>query len=327
MRLPPLNGLRALEAVLRHHSLTAAADELAVTPAAVSQRIRALEDYFGRSLFRRTPHGLEPLAEVEEVRGRLTRAFADLSDLAAEFETGEGRTLTITITNFFADHWLTPRLTEFRKFAPGVTLEIEAGNRLVDLAAEPIDGALRFCDRPPDGCDGRLLFGEVALPVCTPAFAETHGLGEGRMDLTGVPLFHTGGVTSDPEWPDWTTWLARFGIARGDRAEDTSVSKVHAGLQAALAGAGLAICGMVDAHVALRSRHLVAPFGFERNIPTSWAYHILWRANRSPSPAMRAFRRWIEEAASSYRREVLNLSGIELAHPETRSSGLVAAPL
>ncbi len=145
MKIAHLNGLRAFEATLRTGNFRAAADELGVTPAAVGQRVRALEDYLGRKLFERSSTGVVPTLDAKAVGAALTTHLFGLSDILAQLEmkTPDSR-LSLTMTISFVDNWLAPRLAQFHALNTGADLQVEVTGRLVNMLAEDFDFAIRY---------------------------------------------------------------------------------------------------------------------------------------------------------------------------------------
>src|SRR5579883_2304038 len=144
-RLPPLNALRAFEAAARHLNFSRAADELAVTPGAVSQQIQNLEDYVGVSLFKRTPKGLLLTDAAQTALPALREAFDRLAEAATLLTAAvDGRRLTVSVAPSFAAKWLVPRLGQFEAAHPQVDVWLSADMEVVDFALGEIDLAIRY---------------------------------------------------------------------------------------------------------------------------------------------------------------------------------------
>src|ERR1700760_4282452 len=144
-RLPPLNALRAFEAAARHMNFSRAADELSVTPGAVSQEMQNLEDYIGAALCRRTPRGLLLTDAAQTALPPLRDAFDRLAEAASLLTAAvAGRRLTLTAPPSFAAKWLVPRLGRFEAAHPQVDVWLQAGMEVVDFAAGEIDLAIRY---------------------------------------------------------------------------------------------------------------------------------------------------------------------------------------
>ena len=145
----PLNGLRVFDAAARHLSFTRAADELAVTPAAVGQQIRALEDMLGVVLFRRTPRGLELTPEAEAGLPALRNAFLELEESVRAMQAGQSsQHLAIAAPRDFTAKWLNARLAEHAKSEAGLQFLRVASDELLDFTEANLDLAIRLADGP-----------------------------------------------------------------------------------------------------------------------------------------------------------------------------------
>src|SRR5579871_4723151 len=191
-RLPPLNALRAFEAAARHLNFSRAADELSVTPGAVSQQIQNLEDYVGVSLFKRTPKGLLLTDAAQTALPALREAFDRLAEAASLLTAAvDGRRLTLTAPPSFAAKWLVPRLGAFEQAHPQVDVWLSAGMELVDLTAGEVDIAIRYGGGRYPGLEVRRLMSETVIPVASPALLAENAL-EGPQDLAHHTLLHDG---------------------------------------------------------------------------------------------------------------------------------------
>src|ERR1700751_337177 len=168
-RLPPLNALRAFEAAARHLNFSRAADELSVTPGAVSQQIQNLEDYVGAALFKRTPKGLLLTDAAQTALPALREAFDRLAEAASMLTAAvDGRRLTVSVAPSFAAKWLVPRLGQFEALHPPGDVWGLAGMELVDFASGEIDLAVRYgTDRYP-GLEVIRLMQETVIAVASP---------------------------------------------------------------------------------------------------------------------------------------------------------------
>lgn len=147
----PLNGMRVFDAAARHLSFTRAADELAVTPAAVGQQIRALEDVLGVVLFRRTPKGLELTPEAEAGLDPLRAGFLQFEESVRAMQAGQSsKSLTIAAPRDFTAKWLAPRLAEFGRQDPDLRFAIVANEGELDFTEANLDLAIRLADGPGD---------------------------------------------------------------------------------------------------------------------------------------------------------------------------------
>ena len=308
MRLSHLNALKALEATLRTGSFRAAAQELGVTPAAVGQQIRGLESYLTCQLFQRTNKGTSPTEAAQMVEGRLTTSFAVLSDVLSQLRSQRGvNRIAVTLPTSFAENWFIGQISDFYERHSQVDLRLDASNRMADLVAEEFEFAIRYCAPPDERYEDTWLFGDFVLPVCSVGFAEKHCLPRIKKSLRKLPLIHLHDRTPDPQWADWAMWSQTFEFECDDGQSGLHFSHFSSGLQAALAGQGLVLCGVTEAFNALRAGRLVMPFGPELNCPTGYQYRLVSLQTRVLTRLQQEFRSWVIETAEQFRNSVDSL--------------------
>ena len=325
MKLAHLNGLRAFEATLRGGNFRAAAAELGVTPAAVGQQVRALEDYLGRKLFVRSSKGVVPTPHARAITGDLTSSLAALSDILAQLEKVKpDRRLALTMTPSFIDHWLARRLTQFHDLNTGADMRIDATTRVVDLMNEDFDFAIRYVPPQPAIYDDVWLFDEWVMPVCTPDFAARYRLVKHPTSLANVPLFHLVEMSTDPSSLDWEGWCEKHGLDQSGTTEGLRFSHLQSGLQAAKAGLGLALCGLIESYNSLCDGSLVMPFAPQYSRKTKYEYRLVRVRGRRMIKVHRQFRDWIVEAAAEFRvasDDILSGRDLISQAPETGAAG------
>lgn len=296
-RLPPLNALRAFEAAARHGSFKAAAAELGVTPGAVSQQVKTLEDWLGRTLFRRLHKGLvitEAGAQLGDgLGGALDQVAAAVAEVALHRQTGApGTQITISALPSLAEKWLMPRLARFRSRFPDVDVRLSSDEHVVDLAAEPFDFAFRYGAPAGAGYDSAALFHERIFPVCSPDLAA----GPPPLDTPALLAGHT--LIYDAHWRgEWQRWLeaAGAGIAPGT---GSSFNRYGMAVQAAVDGLGVMIGHSVLVAADLEAGRLVAPF--ELSLLAASPHCLVWRRGKRLGDPQAAFRDWVlEEARAS----------------------------
>lgn len=308
MRITHLNGLRALEATLRRGSFTAAATELGITPAAVGQRIQSLEKYIGHNLFERSARGAAPTAEARRMQAALNEGFSVLAGVLEELQPEAAvRRLSVTMPESFAENWFGLVISEFTSQYPQSDVRLDASNRDHDLTSEDFDFAIRYGRPAGDPFEETLLFGDSVQPVCTPAFASRYDLHSDRSDLGGVPLIHVLNRTGDPSWIGFDGWGRAFGFKPSSLVQGIRFSKAGSGLQSAIAGEGLVMAGLVEAHHALTDGRLIIPFGTNRRCETTYKYRLLRHRDVPISATQRAFATWLIERARRFNREVEDL--------------------
>ena len=200
--LPPLNQLRAFEAVARHRSFTAGADELCVTPAAVSHQVRALEERLGASLFERGPRGVRPTREAQALAHEVGAAFDRIDAAAAALSAARmsGR-LRLSAAPFLANRWLLPRLPRFREAWPALEIELMLAFETVDIQAMGLDGALRYGTGPWPGLEDLEIHRDRLGPVCAPSRLGTRRPPLAPSEIAALPLHGARGWADD--WPAW----------------------------------------------------------------------------------------------------------------------------
>lgn len=305
MHLSHLNALRALEATLRHGSFSLAANELGITPAAVGQRVRSLELYLGKSLFIRSSSGIEPTEDALGVQELLEGGFARLAQAFEQLKPNDaaGR-LRITLPESFSENWLSPMLVDFHLQYPDADLHLDPSNRDIDLVREDYDFAIRYGPTRDSVLEERLLFGDFVAPVCSRSFADQQGLGPDVNSLKGVPLIHVTNRTKDPGWVDFEEWGEAFGFDRDHLSHGVRISKTGSGLQAAIAGQGLVLCGVVEAFHALKAGSLIPPFGPSMMCQTNYAYRLRWARSRAKSDLRALFVEWITDRSDRFVSEL-----------------------
>ncbi len=298
-RLPPLNALRAFEAAARRLSFTKAAEELNVTPGAISQQIRHLEEFAGAPLFRRTGRQVLLTDVGEATLPLLTNAFEQLAEAAHVLRTPKRRNrLMISCAPSFAAKWLAHRLDKFQALHPEAEVWVSSDIAIVDFAGPEIDLAIRYGGGNYDGLRVEKLMSETVLPVCSPSLLEGPTPLRSPSDLKHHTLLHDESPENDPSCPDWSSWLAARDISdveasRGPRFNQSSIV-----VEAAASGRGIALAKKAIAANDLESGRLVAPFADGTN-EIDFAYWTVWPRGRTQSPIAREFIKWIKEEAQA----------------------------
>lgn len=293
-RLPSLNALRAFEAAARCGSFVKAAEELGVTPGAVTQQIRQLEAWLGFSLFRRLAQGVAPTQAALEALPRLTRGFDTLAQAVQGLRDSQnvavhgGRALTIAALPCIAQLWLSPRLAALQRAWPGLQVSIAAMEQPPDPRRESHDLAIFYCE--PGTVPGGMTAPEAdaILPVCTPALAKAI---TGLPDLAGQTLLH------DAVWRgDWARWLAFAGAAAAiDATHGPSFSLYSLALDAALSGSGVLMGRASLVGPLLAEGRLVAPF--PQALPLSERLTIIPAAADRAHPSQAEIAAWLRASA------------------------------
>ena len=299
-RLPPLNALRAFEAAARHMNFSRAADELSVTPGAVSQQIQNLEDYIGAALFKRTPKGLLLTDGAQTALPALREAFDRLAEAASLLTAAEdGRRLTVSAAPSFAAKWLVPRLGRFEAAHPEVDVWLSAGLELVDFAGGEVDLAIRYGAGRYPGLETHRLLGETVSPVASPKLLAETPLKE-LTDLGRHVLLHDGSPDADDSCPDWSMWLAARGVKGVDGARGPRFNQSSLVIEAAVNGRGVALAKQTLAQADLDAGRLVQPF--EDATAVDFAYYIVHPKAKGRLSQVKAFVAWLREEAEAHER-------------------------
>ena len=294
--LPPLSALRAFEAAARLQSFSKAADELNVTPAAISHQIHALEEDLGVNLFNRRNRAVELTASARVLLPGLTEAFAGIQNsvrrLRAHNDTG---TVNVTASPSFAGKWLVQRLHRFQEQHPQVDVRISATDTMVDLTRGDFDLAIRYGTGRYPGLDVELLMSNEVFPACSPALLRDGPPLETPADLRHHALIHDQAVERDPLLPTWSMWLKAAGVRGMPATPGLSFSAGHLALDAAIAGRGVVLALSTIAAADLTAGRLIRLFSLA--LPDPFAYYIATLPGALDRPKVRLFRDWLRQEA------------------------------
>ena len=287
--LPPLNALRAFEAIARHLSFAKAADELHVTPAALSHQIRAFEEQLGLPLFHRRTRAIELTDAGRLIYPGLHAGFESVRGAMAQLDRSrDSNVLVISATPGLVAKWLMPRLWRFLHAHPDIDARVSASLKIADFAAEGVDVAIRLSKENHPELYAERLFNDSVLPVCSPRLVE-QGL-HSPADLPRFPLIHYDIPTSMHAPPLWADWFAVAGL-QGDATRGLKVNVADHALDAAVAGAGVSLSFKLIASDDVHSGRLVTPFGPE--LPLASGYNFVCPKGHEKRPNVRAFRDWL----------------------------------
>jgi LysR family glycine cleavage system transcriptional activator len=285
--LPPLPALRAFEAVARRASFKRAAEELFVTPTAVSHQIRQLENYFGRRLLERSPRSVTLTDDGAMLYQAARAGLSVIADAAARIRSETSpKTITLSSTAAFLGHWLTARLGAIQQEMPSLELRLHHSDTVVALEPGVIDAAIRY---------GKGLYAN-AVPLCDDAFAPvcSPALGITKpADLRRARLLHVDGASRPQPLPSWQRWCRKAGVRGVETASGQHFPGSLLAVQAAIAGQGVALVSLVLARDALASKLLVAPFDI--TLPGE-RYHFVCAQGIQDRPDIVELRNWLVRA-------------------------------
>jgi len=297
-RLPPLNALRAFEAAARHLNFSRAADELSVTPGAVSQQIQNLEDYVGVALFKRTPKGLLLTDAAQMALPALREAFDRLAEAASLLTAAvDGRRLTLTAPPSFAAKWLVPRLKRFEEAYPQSDVWLSADMDIVDFAAGEVDLAVRYGGGRYPGLELQRLLSETVIPVVSPQLLAENPVDRPE-DLAHHTLLHDGSPNADESCPDWSMWLAARGVRGVDGTRGPRFNQSSLVIEAAMGGRGVALAKRILAQDDVDAGRLVVPMQITTAV--DFAYYLVHPKAKGRLPQVKAFVAWITAEAAAH---------------------------
>lgn len=297
-RLPPLNALRAFEAAGRHLSFSKAAAELHVTPAAISQQVRTLEDHLGVKLFRRLNRALLLTDAGQFSLPALTQGFDRLADGIAGIERRTDETeLAVSVSPSVAAKWLMPRMDRFYRAHPGIELRIEATEAVTDFEADGIDVAIRYGAGNYPGSRVDVLMEEEVFPVCSPLLLQGAEPLRDVADLSRFTLLHLSWVSQDESWPDWRMWLAAAGHPDIVSTHGPRFGQFGLAVEAAIKGLGVALGSTAVVADDLASGRLVKPF--DLTLAPPFRYYLVCPERTADRPKVAAFRDWMLREAGA----------------------------
>lgn len=296
-----LNALRAFEASARHQSFAAAAQELSVTPAAVGQLVRGLEESLGVPLFIRGSSGKARLAATDAALRALPDIQAGFDSLATGLErlreVAVGGVLTVTVSPAFAAKWLLPRFERFQARCPDTDVRLETHLEPVDFVAQRVDVGVRYGTGAWPGLTAEKLMGEEVFPVCSPELLRLHQGLTTPAGLAAVTLIHDLSMDGHAGFPTWDKWLTAAKVAGVAASRGMKINNSAAVLQAAIEGRGVALARSVMAHDDLAAGRLVRLFP-QLRFESELAYYVVYRPECASLPRLMVFRDWLMSEAA-----------------------------
>jgi LysR family transcriptional regulator, glycine cleavage system transcriptional activator len=288
-RIPPIQCLLTFEALARLRSVTLAADELFVTPSAVSHRVKQLEQILGTKLFGRadfslTTEGIEYLAHVRDGLATLQK----FPGIAGQSSAPGKRRLRVAVTPTFARAILIPRLKQFTDAYPEIELALQVSIPLLDVVAEDADLMIRFGSGRYADVEHVCLVKDEVTPLASPAFVREHGPFELAQDLEGQALLRS------PLEP-WRTWFAAQHLDWPEPAEGSQFNDVGLMCDAAAASMGIALVRLKLGAPWLDNGSLVRLFA--QTVPSPHAHYLCWRTGAMDRWECQAFAQWLKQAA------------------------------
>ena len=301
--MPSLNALRALEAVARHNSYTAAAEELRVTPAAVKQLVLKLEDALGTALVQRRGRGIVLTGAAQGAVADLGLGMHHFADAVQKIRTHQrSARLIVTVEASLATTWLVPRLDDFRRKHPGINVLIDSSQQIVDLRQGDADVAIRYGVTRAHGLHVRRLFDDRILPACSPDLSKRIPSDADVAQLHDLPLIHWD-MTHLPwaketqRWFDWAGWAAQVGLTGLDTSQGLRFNDYGLAVQAAISGQGVLLASWPILRDPFDAGLLVQPFSDSARA-TGIGYDLAMIPQSINRPEVAAFADWLVSIAN-----------------------------
>ncbi len=306
-RLPPLTALRAFEAAARHMSFAKAAEELFVTPAALSYQIKQLEEHLGTQVFHRLNRAVELTDAGRALRPGVEDGFDNLRQAVravAQLINDEG--LTITAGPAFTAKWFAPRFFRFAEDHPEIELRFVATLKIMDFQRDGVDAAIRFGTSEYSGLYNEVLADEWLTPVCTPAVAERI---REQGSLEGIQLLHDESVDFLDPRPNWQAW-GRLTDTEGDWVHGAHFTNADHSIDVALEGAGITLGRIVLVERYLATGRLVAPYSTAMRANAQFRFVCPLGAEHQPKIA--TFLTWMREEMVSVQEACRGMTFLDL---------------
>lgn len=300
--IPGTRALKVFDAAVRHLNFSRAAEEVGLTPAAVSHQIKEIEEQLGLVLFTRTSRAIR----VTEAGHMLHEAAAKALDLldgavmrARKLSRGVAQ-LKLTLDAVFATKWMLPRVDAFRARRPEIDLRFDISFDVRDFERDDVDVAVRFGAGRYPGLCADMLFDNLVIPVCSPQLLEGGPPLHEPRDLLHHTLADIEWTGSGVTWPNWRMWMAAAGVKDFDDGRVLSFNNSAHAIQAAVDGNVVALADFAMVANDLSAGRLVRPLSLGIKMPHDYGYYLVYPERAADDPKVRAFREWVlEEAGKS----------------------------
>jgi LysR family transcriptional regulator, glycine cleavage system transcriptional activator len=288
-----LRAFQALELAMRYGSLKKAAEILGITPAAVGQRIKTLEDYLGIELIVRGRSGLRPTGALVPALNHLEKAFLELGRATERLDFQRINEIHIAANSDWVELWLAPRLPDFRKSFPNILFCIN-GEGDVPMRLGRADIEIRFGECvQQENLD--LFFKDYLAPIGSLENTRRIRKLAKKDDLEEFPLLHLDFYKEDPEAITWPDWIEAHGHRRTAFTRGIRYQRIAPGLQAVASNAGFMICGLALISGKVEKGEVVLPFEINKGAWTSHTFHARYRSDAVVRGQIRCFREWLAD--------------------------------
>lgn len=290
--LPPMNSLKAFEAVSRHLSISGAAKELSVTAGAISQQIKHLESLLEIELLHRADRRVYVTKSGEQYGKVLQKAFNLLRQGTADLINSQENKLSISVEPAFAMYWLLPRLVKFQQAFPEIELQLDVTINVSNMTQDDVDVAIRWGSGDYPGLDTNFLMSNELLPVCSPSYYKKHNI-QSPGDLCGCNLLEEKFSLSHVNYPTWDHWLQAVGLSPEKFTKRTYFETGFVLIKAALDGIGIAFERSLLVADLLEQKKLIKLFDVSCSEKDS-GYYFVCLPDRKSRENVQAFYTWLK---------------------------------
>lgn len=317
--MPPLSALRAFEAAARRLSFKEAADELSVTPGAISQQIRALEADLDVKLFDRGVRTVSLTAAGRALLPDLTEGFMKIRDAVDGVRPGSAPSLTVRAAGMIMRHWLLPRFHTFTSANGALETHLKTLYSFDDLSLGADEVVIRLAAEPPSGVYARPIHKLFLIPLASADFISQHAL-SAASDVLRVPLLEDAVIQLFEEGPGWEKWFKAADIADDvpEYAMKFDPYTAEYGFDMAVSGKGLLLGWSIQCADAIQAGELVCPFGPVLDL--NLTYYVMCASASAQKKQVVAFMDWAEQAAAP-------LSALRAAVPGSGCGRVVPLPM
>lgn len=290
-QLPSIDLLRTFDVTARHLSFAKAADELALTPSAVSRQIKNLEEDLGISLYIRRIRSLELTEAGKHLHSDVDSILTELENAITRLKKREeSPQVGVSTTVSFASLWLLPRLASFGSLHPHIDLRVRASSEVLDMKRQEFDFAIRYASPNQLPLHAQMLFKEGVRAVCSPKLAQAQGI-HTPQNLRDCTLLHMDDTCGDMAWYQWTNWFQVQGMDESGSAHKLQFNQYDQLIQAALDGHGMALGRFPLVQRFIDDGSLIAPF--QEPLIDSGFYYLVQKPNAHAGGNRTIFQNWL----------------------------------
>ncbi len=289
--IPPLSALQAFEAIARRKSFSLAAEELHLTPSAVSHQVAKLENLLGVRLFERSARGVELTPAGRQYLERVASALGAINTATEDLRHGVQDTLYVHSSPSFASLWLMPRIARFTERHPNISMMLSASHVHSDFQLGQMDVDIRYGLPNWPNLEVQPIFTERIMPLASPEFIRLHALHQPE-DLLRVPL-----IQSSVSVAQWSDWFSRFCPEKRPERMGMRFDRAMMSLDAAVQKLGVALESSSVGQTLIASGRLQPVFEEEMSLEVK-AHFLVYPARHASRPEVQLFVHWLREESA-----------------------------